>query len=231
MAEEKKKRPPVDWEKMEPEWVAGIKTKLQLSEEYKVSRAAIDNHFKALGIERDETAKIRAKAEALVTQDAVTQKVTVTPEERDKRKERLELNAEMLAGVMRGHRKDAGRLRKVVNALLEKVENIVQEVDLFKQVGELCAKDGDSSTARINDLYNKVISLPSQTDTTKKLAETMKILIDLERRIFKIEDGSEDPAEAAARGAAEGATRAMGEFGKSEIKALKDELENAQASA
>lgn len=213
MAEEKKTRPPVDWEKMEPEWVAGIKTKLQLSQEYKVSRAAIDNHFKALGIVRDETAKIRAKAEALVTQDAVTQKVTcVTSDEKKASKERLELNAEMLAGVMRGHRKDAGRLRAVVTALLEKVECIVKETELFKQVGEMCVSTDSSSIDRINELYNKVISLPAQTDTTKKLAETMKILIDLERRIFKIEDGSEDPAEAAARGAAEGATKAMLNF-------------------
>ena len=71
-----KQRSNCDWDAMEPEWRAGIKTVLQLSQEYGVSRAAILKHWKTRGVDRDLTAKIHAKAEALVTQSMVTPEVT-----------------------------------------------------------------------------------------------------------------------------------------------------------
>ena len=228
MGKNKEKRKPVDWEAIEPDWVAGIKSKLQLSEEYGVSRAGLNKHFAELGIERDETAKIRAKAEALVTQDAVTPKVTGETKAADR--ERIDANAEMMANVIRGHRTDASRLRRVVTALLAKVEAIVKESELFEQIGDLCLSPDDKGMDKINDLYRKVIELPSQTDTTKKLAETMKILIELERKIFKIESG-DDPIEAAARGAAQGAAQGTSEGSKSILAGLIAELNNAEADA
>lgn len=51
----------IDWDAMEPDWRAGIKSKKELSEEHGVSRAAIDKHLAELGIERDLTAKIAEK--------------------------------------------------------------------------------------------------------------------------------------------------------------------------
>ena len=66
--EENSSRAEIDWEKIEPHWRAGIRTKLEISNEFGVSRAAMDKHFKKLGIERDLTAKIQAKAESLVAQ-------------------------------------------------------------------------------------------------------------------------------------------------------------------
>ena len=61
---------------------AGILSPRQLAAQYTeetgdpVSHAAIVNHFKKAGIDRDLAAKIRAKADAMVTQAMVTGKVT-----------------------------------------------------------------------------------------------------------------------------------------------------------
>jgi hypothetical protein len=52
---------PIDWELIEKDWRAGIKTKLQMSQEYAVSRAAMDKHFDKRGITRDLKEKIRLK--------------------------------------------------------------------------------------------------------------------------------------------------------------------------
>jgi len=52
----------VDWEAMRPDWMAGIKSVLQLSEEHEVSRAAIIKHWGKQGVERDLAGKIKAKA-------------------------------------------------------------------------------------------------------------------------------------------------------------------------
>ena len=59
---------------MEPEWRAGLVSVLQLSRDYGVSRAGIIKHWDKEGVERDLLAKIQARAEALVTHDAVTPK-------------------------------------------------------------------------------------------------------------------------------------------------------------
>lgn len=190
MADSKPKRPAVDWDAIEPEWLAGVKSKAQLSKEYKVSRAAMDKHFAAKGVERDATAAIKARADSLVTHDAVTPKVT--GETKVTERAVVEANAEMLANVIRGHRKDLGRLRGVVSVLLDKVENILLESDLFKQVGEICASPDENGVDKVNELYQKVIGLPVQTETTKKLAETMKVLIELERKVFKIDEPEEN---------------------------------------
>ena len=55
----------------------------------------------------------------------------------------------------------------------------------------MMATPDENGNDRLNELYRKVISLPSQTDTAKKLAETLKTKIELERKVFKIEDKAE----------------------------------------
>lgn len=228
MPEEKKKRPSIDWESMEPLWRAGVVSVLHLSKMYNISRAAIIKHWRIAGVERDLSGKITARADALVTQSVVTKKVT--PEQRVTEQAIVEANAEMIANVIRGHRKDAGRLRGVVQVLLEKVEVILSESELFKQIGEMCAAPDDNGVDKVNELYRKVIDLPSQTDVTKKLAETMKVLIELERKVFKL-DTQDDPGEAAARGAAEGAAKGVSESSKSILNDLLAELKEGAGVA
>ena len=215
--DENKPRKLVDWESIKPDWIAGVKTKTQLAVEYDVSRAAMNKHFSELGIERDATAAILAAAEALVTHDVVTPLVTAVTKRQER--EIIEANAEMLANVIRSHRRDCGRLRSVVDVLLSKIEIILNETELFRQVGEICDKSKANKPDRINELYCKVIEMPMQTDTTKKLAETLKLLIELERKIFKL-DTQDGTIESAARGAAEGAARAMLNF--DDVKLLID---------
>lgn len=66
----KTKRQAIDWEAMEADWRAGFKSVLQLSKEYGVSRAAILKHWDKEGVERDLSAKINAKSDALVLTQA-----------------------------------------------------------------------------------------------------------------------------------------------------------------
>ena len=192
MSEEKK--PSVDWERIEKDWRAGIKTKLQMSQEHGVSRAAIDKHFKKLGVERDLTEKIRAKADALVTQAAVTQSVTserlVTTEA-----EIVSVNAIVQADVRMAHRKDIGRHRALVTAMLVELEALVTDPALFVTLGEIMAAPDENGTDRLNDLYKKVVSLPTRIKGAKELSDTLKTLIALEREAFGI-DRNEAPADA-----------------------------------
>lgn len=184
----------VDWDAIEPQWRAGIKTKLQMSEEFGVSRAAMDKHFAKLGIDRDLTEKIRAKAEALVTQAQVTREVTAesVATERDI----VDANATMQADAVLGQRKDISRSRGVVKKLFAELEAQLDCAEDFAKLGDLMASPDDNGTDKLNELYRKVMSLPSRVDSAKKLADALRVLIELERKVLRIKDdtGLEDAA-------------------------------------
>lgn len=183
------KKQAIEWDAMEPEWRAGIKSKKELSEEYGVSRAAIDKHWAKLRIERDLTEKIRQEAEALVTRAAVTREVT--PESRVTEREIIEVNAQMQATKLLEHRTDIGRYRKLCQTMLAELEAESDNPEIFAELGEILAKPDEKGQDRLNDAYRKAISLPQRIDGVKKLAETLKTLIGLERQAFGIADSAE----------------------------------------
>lgn len=180
-------KPIADWPAITVDWRAGIKTKLEMSQEYGVSRQAIEKHFAKRGIERDLKAKINAKADAIVAKAAVkvTTERPVASEE-----EIIEANAQVVADVHGRQRGLIARLRNVVAGMLAEVDAEVANPELFEKMGELLAEE---SGEKLNELYRKVMSLPSRVDSVKKLSETLKILIALEREAYNIQPGA-DPA-------------------------------------
>lgn len=186
----------IDWDAMSQDWRGGFKSVLQLSTEYGVSRAAIIKHWAKEGIERDLSVKIRAEAESKVTRDAVTREVT--PEEKVSERQIVDSNAEMMANVIRSHHKSLGRLDTVIKLLFDRLEAELSGTELFDQLGELMLAPDEKGQDKLNELYRKVIALPSHTDTAKKLAETLKTKIELERKVFKIEDQPADSSDSIA---------------------------------
>jgi len=188
---------PHDWETIEKDWRAGIKTKLQMSQEYGISRAAIDKHFDKLGIERDLTEKIKQRADALVTQAAVaevtrevTQKRLVTTE-----KEIVEVNARNQADLILAHRKDIPRYQKLAASIMSELEAQTGNKELFDQLGKLLQEADEKGMDKLNEIYRKVIATPQRVDSFKKLTETYKILIGLERQAFGISDNANGDAD------------------------------------
>ncbi len=77
----------IDYGRIEPGWREGIKSIPMLCAEYEeatgqsVSKQAVSKHFRDLGIPRDLSAKIKAKADAMVDAAMVDGKVAVTGDE------------------------------------------------------------------------------------------------------------------------------------------------------
>ena len=73
----------IDYGRIEAGWREGIKSVQQLADEYEaetgqnVTLTAINKHFKKLGIPRDLSAKIEAKAAAMVSAAMVSGKVSI----------------------------------------------------------------------------------------------------------------------------------------------------------
>jgi hypothetical protein len=191
----------IDYERIEPAWRAGIKSPSQLAFEYtaetgvKVSHAAIIKHFKKLGVPRDLGAKVKAKADSMVMEAMVTGKVSAVTTKRDA--EIVLDSALIVANVRMAHRSDIGRSRRLANKLLDELEGLTDNRELFEELGELMRDPDDKGFDRRNELYGKVISLSGRTKTMKELSETLKTLVLLERQAYDLESaGDVDPAAA-----------------------------------
>lgn len=181
MTEEKKS---IDWERIEYDYRAGILSVREISEARGVSHTAVNKKSKQLGWERDLKAKIKAKADALVSKAEVSKEVSSRRMATEK--ETVDSNAKLLADVRMGHRKDISRFRNLASKMLSELEGVTDNQDLFDELGDLMRSPDDKGQDRRNDLYQRVIDLPSRSKTMKEMSDTLKTLIGLERDAYDI---------------------------------------------
>lgn len=186
-------KPAPDWEKIEADYRAGIKTLRQIAGEHGVSHVAINKRAKRDGWSRDLSAKIAAKADELVTKGAVTS--VVTTESRISEREIIDANAQAIVSVRLGQRKDIQRSRSITMRLLEELElqSGRENAELLEQMGELMRREDDRGQDKLNDLYQKIISLPGRAKTMKDLGESLRVLVTLERQAFGLDDKDQKP--------------------------------------
>mgnify|MGYP003605038336 CR=1 FL=1 len=182
----------IDWERIELDYRAGVKTLRQIAEENDVTHGAINKRAKRDGWERDLSAKIVAKAESLVSKAEVSKQVS--KEALVTERAVIEANAQAIADVILSHRKDIQRNRSLAGKMLSELEAQTNDPELFEQLAELMAEPDQSGVDKLNILYRKVLSLPSRIDSAKKLAETMRVMVALEREAFGV--GAEAPTKA-----------------------------------
>lgn len=192
MAREKKPAP--DWERIEADYRAGVLSLREIAALHDgVNHVAITRRAKKEGWVRDLSGRIQAKADELVTKRTVTDGVTAERAVSDRAI--VEANAEVIAGIRLAHRKDITRSRTLAMALLGELEQQTGNLELFEQLGELLRSPDDRGMDRLNDLYQKVISTPGRIDGMKKLAETLKNLIGLEREAYGLKIGEDGGGE------------------------------------
>jgi len=191
-------KPAPDWEKIELDYRAGIKTLREIAAENGISEGAIRKRAKRDGWERDITAKIAQKADALVRKEAVRSEVR--KESAISEREIIDANAQAIVSVRLSHRRDIQRSRRVTMALLDELEQQVgpDQVAALEQLGELLREPDERGNDKLNDLYRKIISLPGRAKTAKDLGENLRILVTLERQAFGLDtagaDGGDSPA-------------------------------------
>lgn len=186
-------KPAIDWEAVELEYRAGVKSLKVIGAEFSVSDAGILKRAKRDGWTRDLSAKIKAKADAKVSADAVSAEVSVLTKVAEK--EIVEANAELQARIRREHRTDITRSRKLVMSLLSELEQQTDKIDLLENLAKLLLdvvdgdeKDKQAAQQKRWDAFNKAISLGGRTGTMKSLADSLKTLVALEREAFGIDE-------------------------------------------
>lgn len=179
-------RKKVDWEAVEIQYRAGIRSLKDIGSEFGVSDAGILKRAKRDGWVRDLKSKIRAKADAKVSASLVSGEVSAQTKVAEAAV--IEAESTVQARIRLTHRSDIARSRKLAMSLLEELEIETGDIDLFRELGEILRSDDDKGQDKRNDLYNKVISSAGRIDSMKKLAETMKTLVGLEREAYGLVD-------------------------------------------
>lgn len=175
-----------DWERIEADYRAGLLSVREIASANGVSHVAISKRAKRDGWERDLGAKIKAKADALVTKAEVTKEVT--SEQLVTERRIVEANAQVIAEVRVTHRRDIARARSLAMKLLDELEVQTDNIGLLEQLETaLTGEDGPDGLLRV---LQRVTSTSGRIDSAKKLAEAMKVLISMEREAYGIADAA-----------------------------------------
>jgi len=196
----------IDWQAVERDYRAGIKSNVQIAKEQGCSEKAIRNKAKEFSWVKDLAASIRAMAQQKVREQQVREKSETNNQSDEVSDDAaiIEENANIQATVIRSHRKDIGKAREITQLLFEELQQAILNPDQLEYFAELRAtfssnKDSGESDEEVNqkllDFYTKIMELPSKAGVIDKLANTLDKLVKLERVVFGINDDSDKPKE------------------------------------
>lgn len=201
MATETTNTPP-DWERIEADYRAGVLSLRELAAQHPgTNHVAISRRAKREGWSRDLNARIQARADELVTREAVTAPVTADRTVSDRSV--VEANAERIAQVRSEHRKDIGKARSVVAKLLADLSGVADRPDLGDQLVQAMAdaenwsSDEDGGALRrklLRESLERITSIPGKASVLKSLSESLKNLVPLERQAYGIDAGPQKDA-------------------------------------
>ena len=72
----------------------------------------------------------------------------------------------------------------------------VENAENLEKLGELLRSEDDKGRDALNDIYQKIISMPGRVKSMKDLSDTLKTLIALERQAFGLDDENNKPVDA-----------------------------------
>lgn len=173
-----------DWERIETDYRAGVKSLREIAGEHGISEGAIRKRAKRDGWTRDLADKIQQRAEDLVRTQAV--RTEVRSEQRATERQVIEANAEAVAKVKVAHRGDISRARAIVNGLLDELQEMVgsDNAALLQELGFLLRSEDENGKDRLNDLYQQIISLPGRSKAMKDLTASLQSLVAMERTAY-----------------------------------------------
>lgn len=179
----------VDWERVEAEYRIGIKTLREIAEPYNITEAAIRKRAKRDKWSRDLTERIRLKSDEKVRKALMVREPSslLTPENEE---DVVEFVANDNALIITKQSERVDESLSIVDSMLVELKSQVENKEIYEQIGEIFRSEDKNGNDKLNDIYQKVISFGGRTNNIKTLSDTLKTLIDLQRKIRKIDDES-----------------------------------------
>ena len=153
-------RKQVDWESVERDYSAGLLSLREIAAKHNVSHQVIARKAKTEDWSRDLGAKIAAAAEKKLGDKQLGD--SLVDKKRGTEKEVVEANAQVIVEIKVRHRLVIKKLNGLLDSQMDEIEALNKE--------------------------KSVENLPMRVDVTKKIADTVKTMIDKERQAFGIVD-------------------------------------------
>lgn len=181
----------IDWELIERDYRAGIKTLRQMADEHGVSHVTIAQRAKRYSWERDLQEKIQQAAKNKTTRAEATKQ---TNKELKTDAQVVEAYADVVSHVDQIQREDVGlavtntrnQLHELVALGDPKFHDALEALaDAFDESGPTA--NGGWKTDKTNELYRYIISLAGRVKMAKEIAATHGVYIPLQRKIFGLD--------------------------------------------
>lgn len=200
----------MDWDALEPHYRAGVRALKDIGKQFGVSDAGIIKHASKEGWTRNLKPRIKARADALVSANAVSAVVSAKKARTKKEAEKqvIEVEATVQSRIRLAHRTDIGRARTLGMHLLAEVEAQSFRPEVLKEIDQLLAGIAKGKTlddlpedrqkaarALLSDGLAKAMALGPRTATFKALVDSLTRLVGLEREAYGINEDTdlEDP--------------------------------------
>lgn len=174
-----------DWEAIETAYRAGVMPLREIASQHGINEGAISKLAKRDEWSRDLNAKIQQKADDLVRKQVVRRTVRNESALTDR------VLIEAIATVRMEHHGDIRRARERTNTLFDELDGECGDVAALEDLGKMMRSPDDKGMDKLNELYHKIISLPSRVKSMKDLSDIFKTLIGLEREAEGIENNAE----------------------------------------
>ena len=177
-----------DWEAIEGMYRAGLLSVREIARSHRISHTAIQKRAKADGWLRDLTAKVRQQvASGLVATEVAT---AGTATER----QMVEAAATQVITLVREHRGQISRSRLLVDKLMAQLEGVADHRDLLEQIIDEVEDGSTGASIKRREALIRAVALPSNAGVLKNLADTLKVVIGLEREAFNVSAATSEPA-------------------------------------
>lgn len=199
------------WDGIWNKYITGLTTVADIAREFGVSETAIRTKAKDDGWTRDLAAQVNAEAtkrlalSEAATEAAARRKELAAAEDAGKLPA-VNPNEEEIIGIVANNqvrivieeRKDVAIARSVATKLYEELSGQIAEGqkldDIMKQIDEL--DETYNQKTYFKKRLEHIIGFGGRVDSCVKLANALKVLIELERKVNKINDiGSEEETE------------------------------------
>lgn len=190
------KKPNIDWERIELDYRAGIKSLREIASGSGTSHVNIAKRAKAKGWVRDLSKKIEAKANELVNKASVNTSVNNASPAAEKAT--VEAVASTQATIRLAHRADIERTRSICIGMILELEQQSVDPTVIAEAAEILRSTPPEEMtkdqrAKLAEAAAKAASLQGRSSVMRSLSESLKVLVALERQAFGIREEMPEP--------------------------------------
>lgn len=177
---------PIDWERVEAQYRAGIMSVREIAKHAGCSHTAIQLRAQSAGWSRDLKAKIHAKADELLAKQALA--TTLATGNPATERAIIDTGGALLAHITTSQRFWTDKAVALVGRLMDELNTTMDAPEVFGQVHALLAAGEEPDAAQLNALASLVSSLPERERVARGLVESINRAIAGQRRVYGMDE-------------------------------------------